>query len=95
MAATADRLEVRLSKEKKELIEQAAAASGQSLTDFTVGTLCRRARKVLREEHVLTLSDRDRDAFLAALANPPQPNEFLARAANRWREARESGSLRG
>lgn len=95
MAGAVDRLEVRLSKEKKALIEQAAAASGQSLTDFTVGTLCRRARKVLREEQVLVLSDRDRDAFLAALENPPKPNKFLLRAAKRWREARESGELKG
>ena len=90
-----DRLDVRLSKEKKELIEQAAAASGQSVTDFTVSTLCRRARKVLRDEQVLVLSDRDRDAFLAALENPPKPNRALLRAAQDWREARRSGAIKG
>ena len=93
--AAVERLDVRLTKEKKELIEQAAAASGQSVTEFTVRTLCRRARKVLRDEQVLVLSDRDRDAFLAALDNPPPPNEFLRRAADRWRKARESGALKG
>jgi uncharacterized protein (DUF1778 family) len=95
MPAAIERLDVRLTREKKELIEQAAAASGQSVTDFTVSTLCRRARKVLRDEQVLVLSDRDRDAFLAALENPPKPNKALLRAARDWRKARESGELKG
>lgn len=95
MSTATDRLEVRLSREKKELIEQAAAQSGQSLTDFTVKTLCRRARKVLRDEQTLVLSNRDRDAFLAALSNPPVPNENLLRAAKRWQEARGDGTLQG
>jgi uncharacterized protein (DUF1778 family) len=93
--AAMDRLALRLSREKKQLIKQAAAASGQSLTDFAVGTLCRRAREVLGEEQVLVLSDRDRDAFLAALDNPPKPNKALLRAARNWREARESGAIKG
>lgn len=95
MPAAIERLDVRLTREKKELIEQAAAASGQTVTDFTVSTLCRRARKVLRDEQVLVLSDRDRDAFLAALENPPKPNRALLRAAQDWREARRSGAIKG
>lgn len=42
----------------------------------------------------LVLSDRDRDAFLAALENPPLPNEALVRAARNWRAARKSGELK-
>jgi len=94
MSAATDRLDVRLSREKKELIEQAAAASGQSLTDFTVRTLYRRARKVLRDEQVIVLNDQDRDAFLAALNNPPPPSEKLVCAARRWQQARADGRLR-
>jgi len=33
------------------------------------------------EETVTTLSNQDRDLFLAMLANPPAPNEALKRAA--------------
>lgn len=95
MSTAFERLDVRLTREKKELIEQAAAASGQTVTEFTVSTLCRRARKVLREEQVLVLSDRDRDAFLAALENPPKPNGALLGAAHDWRNARESGAIKG
>lgn len=35
---------------------------------------------------VLELSDRDMDALLAAIANPPPPNAAMLRAAKRWRD---------
>ncbi len=34
----------------------------------------------------LELSDRDMDALLDAIANPPPPNEAMLRAIARWRE---------
>lgn len=89
-----ERLDFRVSRDKKELIEQAAAVSGQSLTDFAIGTLTRRAKKILREQQVLVLSDRDRDAFLAALDSPPPPNKRLIQAAKAYAQARKSGMLR-
>ena len=36
------------------------------------------------EETIPPLSDRDRDAFLALLDNPPEPNEALRRAAAKY-----------
>lgn len=94
MTAIAERLDFRIPREKKKLIEQAAAVSGQSITDFAIDALCRRAKKVLREEQVLVLSDRDRDRFLEALDNPPSPNAKFRRAAARWKAARKAGLLR-
>jgi uncharacterized protein (DUF1778 family) len=38
------------------------------------------------EAQVLELSDRDMEALLAALANPPAPNEAMLRSIQRWRE---------
>ncbi len=38
------------------------------------------------EETVAPLSDRDRDAFLALLDNPPPPNEALLRAAAKYKK---------
>lgn len=37
------------------------------------------------EEEPIVLSDRDRDAFLALLDNPPPPNEALRRAWARYK----------
>ena len=94
MAYVAERLDFRITPENKRLIEQAAAVQGQSVTDFALHTLCQRAKKVLRDQRVLVLSDRDRDRFLAALDRPPVPNAKLRRAAQRRRAARASGQLR-
>ena len=89
-----DRLDFRLERQKKEMIERAAAAQGLSVTDFAVLTLYREAQEVLRKDEVLVLSDADRDAFLAALDNPPAPNAKLRRAARRYKQAKANGTLR-
>jgi len=94
MAVETDRLDLRITPEKKRLIERAALASGQTLTQFARTALYREARKVLKREQMLILSDRDRDAFLAALDSPPPPNQKLVKAARRLREARDTGQIR-
>lgn len=81
--ASEDRMDVRLAREHKALIQQAADYSGESLTSFTVSTLVREARKVVQEYELLTLSERDRERFIALLDDPPAPNEALQRAAAR------------
>lgn len=94
MSPPAERLNFRLEPQKKRLIEQAAAIRGLSVTDFAVTTLYREAQEVLSSEQSLLLSDRDRDAFLAALDRPPAPNAKALRAAKRYKDARAKGSLR-
>ena len=96
MSATpaAERLNFRLDPQKKRLIEQAAAIRGLSVTDFAVTTLFREAQEVVTSEQSLVLSDRDRDAFLAALDRPPAPGARALGAAKRYKEARAKGSLR-
>jgi uncharacterized protein (DUF1778 family) len=41
---------------------------------------------LLKEPQTLELSDRDMDALLDAIANPPPPNEAMLRSIARWRE---------
>jgi len=79
------RLNVRLSSELKQLIEQASAVLGQSVNEFAVSTLLREARQVIQETQVTTLSNRDRDKFLAALdATDSRPSDALKLAARRY-----------
>jgi uncharacterized protein (DUF1778 family) len=79
------RLDFRLRGEDKTIIEQAAAISGQSVTDFAVATLLREARDIVDRHNVTHLSDRDRDIFLALLDSDDEPNEALLRAAEEFK----------
>jgi hypothetical protein len=42
--------------------------------------------ELLGEPQTLELSDRDMEALLDAIANPPPPNEAMLRAIGQWRE---------
>lgn len=80
---TQERMDFRLDGDQKALIERAAAYSGETLTGFAISTLVREARRVIQEQEVTTLTDRDRDRFLELLDNPPPATDALRRAAKR------------
>lgn len=83
------RINFRLRGDQKQVIEQAAAQTGQSVTDFAVSTLLLRAREVMQEHTETRLSQRDRDLLLALLDDPnTEPNDALAAADQRYRRAR-------
>ncbi|MEY3457844.1 MAG: hypothetical protein RL215_1001, partial [Planctomycetota bacterium] len=85
-SARADsRINVRLPGELKRTIEEAAAALGQSVSEFTISTVVQEARHVLEAAQVTRLSLRDRDRFLAALDDvDATPNAALKAAAQRY-----------
>ncbi len=79
------RINVRISSELKQTIESAAAALGQSVSEFAISTVVREARQVLQDAQVTHLSNRDRDQFLKALDSvDAQPNAALKAAARRY-----------
>lgn len=81
------RLNVRLPSELKQTVEEAAAALGQSVSEFTVACTVREARAILDAARSTALSDRDRDLFLAALDDTSlKPNEALKRAARHYKK---------
>jgi uncharacterized protein (DUF1778 family) len=71
------RINLRTTPVAKNLIEQAAETMGTTLSAFVLQSACEAARRVLHEHQLLILSVRDRDAFLAALEQPPAPTEAL------------------
>jgi uncharacterized protein (DUF1778 family) len=93
-AAHTERINIRLEPSKKDLIERAAALRGLTLTQFVILTLCEEAKQVLSNDEILVLSDRDRDAFLKALDNPPAVNQRLRKAAEDYKARRSNGQLR-
>ncbi len=81
------RLNFRLPADLKEVIEEAAVSLGQSVSDFAVSTLVQQARSVIEQRNVTTLSDRDRDRFIALLDDAEtRPNAALVRAAKRYKK---------
>ena len=85
-ANQAARLNFRLPTEIKESVEQAALVSGVTVTDFAITALAGAAEDVLEKHNRRILSDRDRDAFLELLENPPAPNERLKRAVKEYKK---------
>lgn len=83
------RINVRLSSELKQTIEEAASALGQTVSEFAVSTVVREARQVLQNVQITRLSNRDRDRFLEALdAVDANPNAALKAAARRYGKRR-------
>jgi uncharacterized protein (DUF1778 family) len=83
----ASRLNVRLPGNLKEVIEEAAATLGQSVSDFAVSSLIQTARSVIQQRDATELSNRDRDIFLAMLDDADsKPNKALKSAVARYKK---------
>ena len=80
-----DRIDARLPAATKALIERAAVITGVTLSDFVISRAYEAARAVVREHESWVLSRRESKAFVAALLNPPAPNEALREAAARYK----------
>lgn len=73
------RLAVRLTPEQDALIRDAAATTGQSLTDFVTEAAIARAEDALMDRRVFRLSDQAWSEFIAILDQPARPLPDLAR----------------
>jgi len=81
------RINVRLSSDLKQLVEEAAVTVGQTVSNFTISTLVREARQVISDAQITRLSNRDRDTFLAVLDSADaKPNDALKTAARRYKK---------
>ncbi|HZY85668.1 MAG TPA: DUF1778 domain-containing protein [Gemmataceae bacterium] len=75
------RVDFRLTRQAKAVIEEAAALTGQSLSDFAVSTLLEKANEVLSATRIRSLSERDAQIFLSVLDSENRPNKALRKAA--------------
>ena len=81
-----ERLEARISLDKKKLLKSAADLSGLTLTDFVVNSAYEAAIHVIQEHQQLHLSISDCNVFIQALLNPPKPSANLLKAARRYKK---------
>jgi uncharacterized protein (DUF1778 family) len=76
-----DRIDVRISKEQKELVKYASELRGfKSLSEFVVYCINREASTIIHENNIVLKSMEDKKIFLDAILNPPAPNNKLKRA---------------
>lgn len=89
------RFEARITEEQKALFVRAAELTGRSLTDFVLAAAQETAARTLREHDAMTLSARDREAFVAALLDAPVPVPRLRKAVRRYKERHRHGGNAG
>ena len=80
------RLEARISIEQKTLLQQAAALSGRTLSEFVVASAQEVAGRIIQEHEAIRLTRTEQIAFVSALLNPPAPNKRLRQAAVAYRK---------
>jgi uncharacterized protein (DUF1778 family) len=81
-----ERLEARVTHEQKEVLQQAAALEGTSLTDFIVRSAQRAAEQTIRDHSLLVLTSRESQSFVQALLDAPAPNAALRSAAEHYQK---------
>lgn len=88
-ASKSERLEARLSREQKELLQWAADLEGRSLTDFVVSHAQNAALQTISEHTVIKLSRADSITFAELLQSLPELSDDapLARAISRYKQS--------
>lgn len=76
-----DRIDVRISKEQKELIKHASSLRGfKSLSEFIVYCVNTEASKIIMDNERILKTIEDKKIFVDAILNPPAPGEGLKKA---------------
>ncbi|MDM1048472.1 MULTISPECIES: DUF1778 domain-containing protein [Sphingobacterium] len=87
MATSVDRIDIRISKENKDLIKYAAEISGfKTVSEFIVSLAKKEAKRIIEEETKLLKSMEDKIHFVEALLNPPAPNKALKSALEQYND---------
>lgn len=83
---SAARFSFRLPSEIKSRVEDAALASGLTVSDFAINVLLSSADEVLDKHEERRLSGRDRDAFLSMLDDDSSPTDSMINAVREYRD---------
>jgi uncharacterized protein (DUF1778 family) len=83
--AASDRIDVRISREQKDIIKYACELSGfKSLTEFVVFCINKEANKIIIENNQILKSIEDKKIFINAIMSPPKPNTRLKKAQTNY-----------
>lgn len=90
IAQAHERIDLRTSPEIKELIVRAATTAGMSVSAFLLGTAQERAKQILGDSEMITLTSRDWNAFAKALDKVDKARPKLSAAMKRhgnWQQS--------
>ncbi|EGL0912364.1 TPA: DUF1778 domain-containing protein [Escherichia coli] len=82
-AVKKQRIDLRLTDDDKSMIEEAAAISNQSVSQFMLNSASQRAAEVIEQHRRVILNEESWTRVMDVLSNPPSPGEKLKRAAKR------------
>jgi uncharacterized protein (DUF1778 family) len=82
-SAKTRRIEIRMTDEERDLEQAAAAARGQTLSEFIRQAARREAKQVLAEQTNIVLNPEEASRFLAALDDPSSFEAGLGRLTER------------
>ena len=81
------RFNARLPEAQKAFFEHAANIGGfRSLTDFILQAAQEMADRIVEDHQKLLVSERDRELFFDVLMNPPEPNQKLKEAHQKYQD---------
>lgn len=83
---TKARLEAKVNLDIYQLLKQAAAISGRTLTDFVVDVAYKEAKKTISEHQVLRLTLEDQALLIESLSEPFKPNASMQNALDVYEE---------
>lgn len=83
-----ERIDLRVKADIKEFLGRAASYTGMSLSQFLVSAASERAKAIVTEREMFSLTPRSWKAFLAGLDNADRPRPKLEAAAKRYMKRR-------
>lgn len=79
------RFDARISKEQKELFEEAANYGGyRTLTDFVISVVQEQAVQILKRRDQIIASENDAEVFFNAITKPRKPNAKLRKGMQEY-----------
>lgn len=83
-----DRIGARVSHDVYQTLLRAAELTGATVNQFLVQSALKEAHAVIEREQSIRLTGTDWNWMLNLLDNPPEPNETLKAAMERYRQAK-------
>ncbi len=74
------RINLRLKRSTKQMLERAASFEGQTISKFVLSSALARAEKTIQEHEIMNLNAKESKAFFDALAAPIRFNSELVAA---------------